>query len=193
MSNERGYRQKLSAIAANWRILALRGLVALLFGLVILFWPGLILAVLSLLFGVYVLVDGGIVLMPALRTSDRGARRWLPLAEGAVGVISGLVALLWPELSTNGLLYIIAGWALVTGILKISTAIALRSEVENAWLLAGSGGLSVFFGVILASLAGSDVPTLAPFIGVFAIVVGLSLIVFAFRTRDRQRNAEVEP
>jgi len=193
MSNEGGYRQRLSAIAANWRVLALRGLVALLFGLVILFWPGLVLAVLSLLFGVYVLVDGGIVLVPALRTSDRGARRWLPLAEGAVGVISGLVALLWPAMTASGLLYVIAGWAFVTGILKISTAIALRSEVENAWLLAGSGGLSVLFGVILAALAGSGVPTLTPFIGVFAVVVGLSLIVFAFRTRDRQRNAEVEP
>jgi uncharacterized membrane protein HdeD (DUF308 family) len=193
MSDEGGYRQRLSAIAANWRVLALRGLVALLFGLVILFWPGLVLAVLSLLFGVYVLVDGGIVLVPALRTSDRGARRWLPLAEGAVGVISGLVALLWPAMTASGLLYVIAGWAIVTGILKITTAIALRSEVENAWLLAGSGGLSVLFGVILAALAGSGVPTLAPFIGVFVIVVGLSLIVFAFRTRDRQRNAEVEP
>ena len=193
MSNEGGYRQRLSAVAANWRVLALRGLVALLFGLLILFWPGLVLAVLSLLFGVYVLVDGGVVLVPALRTSDRGARRWLPLAEGAVGVISGLVALLWPELSTNGLLYIIAGWAFVTGILKITTAIALDSEVENAWLLTGSGALSVLFGVILAALAGSGVPTLAPFIGVFAIVVGLALIVFAFRTRDRQRNAEIEP
>jgi uncharacterized membrane protein HdeD (DUF308 family) len=193
MSDEGGYRQRLSAIAANWRVLALRGLVALLFGLVILFWPGLVLAVLSLLFGVYVLVDGGIVLVPALRTSDRGARRWLPLAEGAVGVISGLVALLWPAMTASGLLYVIAGWAFVTGILKITTAIALRSEVENAWLLAGSGGLSVLFGVILAALAGSGVPTLAPFIGVFVIVVGLSLIVFAFRTRDRQRNAEVEP
>jgi uncharacterized membrane protein HdeD (DUF308 family) len=193
MSNEGGYRQRLSAIAANWRVLALRGLVALLFGLVILFWPGLVLAVLSLLFGVYVLVDGGIVLVPALRTSDRGARRWLPLAEGAVGVISGLVALLWPAMTASGLLYVIAGWAFVTGILKISTAIALRSEVENAWLLAGSGGLSVLFGVILAALAGSGVPTLTPFIGVFAVVVGLSLIVFAFRTRDRQRNAEGEP
>jgi uncharacterized membrane protein HdeD (DUF308 family) len=193
MSNEGGYRQRLSAIAANWRVLALRGLVALLFGLVILFWPGLILAVLSILFGIYVLVDGGVVLVPAFRTTDRGARRWLPLAEGAVGVISGLVALLWPAMTASGLLYVIAGWAFATGILKITTAIALRSEVENAWLLAGSGALSVFFGVILAALVGSEVPTLAPFIGVFGIVVGLALLVFAFRTRDRQRNMEVEP
>ena len=190
MSNERRYRQRLSTFAANWRVLALRGLAALLFGLVVLFWPGLVLAVLTLLFGIYALVDGGVVLVPALRSSEQGARRWLPLAEGAVGVIAGLLALLWPGMTASGLLYVIVGWALLTGILKTLTAIMLRSEVENGWLLAGSGALSVLFGVILAALAGSDLPSLAPFIGVFALVVGLALIVFAFRTRDRQRNRQ---
>jgi uncharacterized membrane protein HdeD (DUF308 family) len=191
MSSQGRYQQRLSRFAENWRGLALRGLVAVLFGLVVLFWPGLILAVLSLLFGIYALVDGGVVLVPALRTSDRGARRWLPLAEGTVGVIAGLGALLWPGLTASGLLYVIVGWAVVTGILKILTAIVVRSEVENGWLLAGGGALSVLFGVILAALAGSELPSLAPFIGVFAIVVGLALIVFAFRTRDRQRTPQV--
>jgi len=171
--------------------MALRGLAALLFGLVVLFWPGLILAVLSLLFGVYALVDGGVILVPALRTSERGVRRWLPLTEGAVGVIAGLLVLLWPGMTASGLLYVIVGWAFATGILKITTTIMLRGEVENGWLLAGSGALSVLLGVILAVLAGSDLPALAPFIGVFAIVVGLALIVFALRTRDRQRNGQV--
>jgi uncharacterized membrane protein HdeD (DUF308 family) len=188
MSNERRYRQRLSRFAENWRAVALRGLVGLLFGLVVLFWPSLILAVLSLFFGIYALVDGGVALVPALRSSDRGARRWLPLAEGTVGVIAGLVALLWPGLTASGLLYVIVGWAVVTGILKIVTAIVLRSELENGWLLAGGGALSVLFGVILAVLVGSDLPSLGPFIGVFAVVVGLALIVFAFRIRDRRRN-----
>ena len=190
MSNERRYGQRLSALAANWRVLALRGLAALLFGLVVLFWPDLVLAVLTLFFGIYALVDGGVVLVPVLRSSEQGARRWLPLAEGTVGVIAGLLALLWPGLTASGLLYVIVGWSLLTGILKTLTAIMLRSEVENGWLLAGSGALSVLFGVILAALAGSDLPSLAPFIGVFALVVGLALIVFAFRTRDRQRNRQ---
>jgi uncharacterized membrane protein HdeD (DUF308 family) len=188
MSSQGRYRQRLSRFAENWRAMALRGLVAVLFGLVVLFWPGLILAVLSLFFGIYALVDGGLVLVPALRTSDRGARKWLPLAEGTVGVIAGLVALLWPGMTTSGLLYVIVGWAVATGILKILTAIMLRSEVENGWLLAGGGALSVLFGLILAALVGSDLPFLAPFIGVFAVVVGLALIVFAFRIRDRRRN-----
>jgi uncharacterized membrane protein HdeD (DUF308 family) len=190
MSSQRRYRQRLSAIAANWRVLALRGLAALIFGLVVLLWPGAILAVLTLVFGIYAIVDGGILLVPALRTSGRGAQRWLPLVEGAVGVVAGLVALLWPGLTVSGLLYVIVAWALATGILKIATTIVLRSGIENAWLLAGSGALSVLLGLVLAVLVGSDLPSLAPFIGVFAIVVGLALIVFAFRTRDRQRTQQ---
>lgn len=190
MSTQRRYRQRLSRFTENWRAVALRGLVALLFGLVVLFWPGLVLAALSLLFGIYALVDGGMVLVPALRSSDRGARRWLPLVEGTVGIIAGLVALLWPGLTASGLIYVIVAWAVLTGILKILTAILLRGEVENVWLLAGGGALSVLFGVILALLVGSDLPSLAPFIGVFALVVGMALIVFAFRIRDRQQNRQ---
>src|ERR687889_2898752 len=92
MSNEGRYRQRLSTFAASWRALALRGLVALVFGLVVLFWPGLVFAVLAILFGIYAVVDGAITFVPALRSSDRGARRWLPSNEGAVGIIAGLVA-----------------------------------------------------------------------------------------------------
>jgi uncharacterized membrane protein HdeD (DUF308 family) len=187
VSNEGRYQQRLNTFAANWRALALRGLVALLFGLVVLFWPGLVLAVLALLFGIYAVVDGAITFVPALRSSERGARRWLPLSEGAVGVIAGLIALLLSGMSANGLVYVIVGWALATGVLKILTAIVLRAEVENGWLLAGSGALSVLFGVLLAALAGSDVPFLAPLIGAFAVIVGLALIVFAFRLRERRR------
>jgi uncharacterized membrane protein HdeD (DUF308 family) len=186
MSTEGRYQQRLSTLADNWRALALRGIVALIFGLVVLFWPGLVLTVLAVLFGIYAAVDGVITFVPALRSQERGARRTLPLAEGAVGIVAGLVAILWPGLTSSGLVYVIAGWALVTGVLKILTAILLRAEVENGWLLAGSGALSALFGVLLIVLAGSDVPFLAPFIGVFAVVVGLALIVFAFRLRERR-------
>jgi uncharacterized membrane protein HdeD (DUF308 family) len=187
MSNEGRYRQRLNTLAANWRALALRGLVALLFGLLVLFWPGLVFAVLALLFGIYAVVDGAITFVPALRSSERGARRWLPLTEGAVGVFAGLVALLLSGMTANGLVYVIVGWAFATGMLKILTAIVLRAEVENGWLLAGSGTLSVLFGILLAALAGSDVPFLIPLIGAFAVVVGLALIVFAFRMRERSQ------
>lgn len=186
MSDEGRYRQRLSTFATNWRSLALRGLIALLFGLVVLFWPGLVLTALSILFGIYAAVDGAITFVPALRSPDRGTRRTLPLAEGAVGIIAGLVALLWPGLTAIGLVYVIAGWAIATGVLKILTATLLRAEVQNGWMLAGSGALSALFGILLVALSRSDVPFLAPFIGGFAVVVGLALIVFAFRLRERR-------
>ena len=187
MSNESRYQQRLNTFAANWRALALRGLIALLFGLGVLFWPSLVLTVLAVLFGIYAAVDGAITLVPALRSRDRGARRSLPLTEGAVGIVAGVVALLWPGLTASGLVYVIAGWAVATGVLKILTAILLRAAVENGWLLAGSGALSALFGILLVALSRSDVPFLAPFIGGFAVVIGLALIVFAFRLRERRR------
>jgi uncharacterized membrane protein HdeD (DUF308 family) len=186
MSDEGRYRQRLNTWATNWRALALRGLVALLFGLVVLFWPGLVLTVLSILFGIYAVVDGAITLVPALRSPDQGTQKTLPLAEGAVGIVAGLVALLWPGLTAIGLVYAIAGWAVVTGVLKVLTAILRRAEVQNVWMLAGSGALSVLFGTLLVVLARSDMPFLAPFVGGFAVVVGLALIVFAFRLRERR-------
>jgi len=186
MSEQGRYRQRMSTLATNWRALALRGFITLLFGLVVLFWPSLVLTALSILFGIYAAVDGAITLVPALRSPDRGTRRTLPLAEGAVGLIAGLVALLWPGLTSIGLVYIIALWAVATGVLKILTAILLRAEVQNGWILAGSGGLSALFGILLVALSRSDVPFLAPFVGGFAVVVGLALIVFAFRLRERR-------
>jgi uncharacterized membrane protein HdeD (DUF308 family) len=185
MSDEGRYRRRLSTWSTNWRALALRGLIALLFGLVVLFWPGLVLTALSILFGLYAVVDGAITLVPALRSPDRGTQRTLPLAEGAIGIVAGLAALFWPGLTAIGLVYVIAGWAVATGVLKVLTATLLRAEVQNGWMLAGSGALSALFGVLLVALARSDMPFLTPFIGGFAVVLGLALIVFAFRLRER--------
>jgi len=186
MSDEGRYGRRLSTWAANWRTLAVRGLIALLFGLVVLLWPALVLTVLSVLFGIYAAVDGAITLVPALRSPARGLRRTLPLTEGAIGIVAGLVALLSPGLTVLGLVYLIAVWAVATGVTKVLTAMLLRAEVKNGWMLAGSGVLSVLFGILLVAVARSDVPFLAPFVGGFAVVVGLALIVFAFRMRERR-------
>jgi len=190
MSREGRYQQRFSRFAENWRAVALRGLVAVLFGLVVLLWPGLILTVLTLLFGVYALVDGAVAFVPALRTLDRGARKWLPLTEGAVGVVAGVVALLWPGMTVSGLLYIIVAWAVVTGILKILTTIVLRQEIEDRRPMVLGGALSVLFGAILgaalAALSDADLPSLARLVGALAVVVGLAMITFAIRLRDRR-------
>ncbi len=187
MSNQGRYRERLNKVAENWRALALRGLVAVLFGVVVLLRPSLILTALTLFFGVYALIDGAFALVPALRSSNRGAQRWLPLTEGAVGVVAGVVALFWQGLSVNGLLYVIAVWAVVTGILKIISVIVRRREIEGRRPLIIGGALTVLFGVVLAAaLSGfsdANLPSLARLIGVLAVLVGLAMIAFAFRIR----------
>jgi uncharacterized membrane protein HdeD (DUF308 family) len=103
----------------SWWVLALRGLVAILFGLAALFWPNLILTVLIVFFGVYALVDGVLAIIAAFRSSGGGMRRPLLLIEGAIGIVFGLLALFWPGLTALALLYIIAFWAVLSGIARI--------------------------------------------------------------------------
>ena len=172
--------------ARNWWALALRGLVAVLFGLAALFWPGLILVVLILLFGAYALVDGVLAVIAALRSSRRSTRRRLLLIEGVIGILFGILALLWPDLTALALLYIIAFWAVLTGIARILMAIMLRREIENEWSMALSGVLSVILGVVLILLPGAGLLAYTWLIGLFALALGIILIAYAFRVRGQR-------
>src|SRR5215217_5206151 len=142
----------LPMLAGNWWALLLRGIAAVLFGLAALFWPGLTLFVLIVFFGAYALVDGIFAIIAGIGGS--GGRRWLVLAEGALGVLAGLVAFFYPGITALVLLYVIAFWAIFTGILEVVMAILLRREIENEWLMGLSGVLSALFGVVLAVLPG---------------------------------------
>lgn len=177
----------LPTLAGNWWALLLRGIAAVLFGLAALLWPGLTLLVLVAFFGAYVLVDGIFALVAGVRGSG-GSRRWLLLAEGALGVVAGLVTLFWPGITALVLLYIIAFWAIFTGILEVVMAISLRREIENEWLMGLSGVLSVVFGVILAVLPGVGLLSLVWLIGIYALVFGIALIALGFRVRGHRQE-----
>jgi uncharacterized membrane protein HdeD (DUF308 family) len=172
--------------APSWWALVLRGLVAILFGLAALFWPGLILTVLIILFGAYALVDGVLAIIAAFRSSGRGMRRPLLLIEGVIGILFGLVALFLPGLTALALLYIIAFWAILSGIARIVMAIMLRREIENEWSIALSGVLSVILGLILLLLPGAGLLAYTWLIGLLALAVGVALIYYAFRVRGQQ-------
>ena len=176
-------------LTQSWWVLALRGLVAILFGLAALFWPDLILAVLIVLFGAYALVDGVLALIAAFRSSGRGMRRPLLLIEGVIGILFGILALFWPDLTALALLYIIAFWAIVGGIARILMAIMLRREIDNEWSIGLSGVLSVILGIVLILLPGAGLLAYTWLIGLFALAVGIILIFYAFRVR-RQRRSE---
>jgi uncharacterized membrane protein HdeD (DUF308 family) len=177
----------LPTVSGNWWALALRGVVAILFGLAALIWPSLTLAVLIILYGAYAVVDGAFAIVVGVRAGG-GTQRWLLLAEGALGVLAGLIALFWPGLTALVLLYIIAFWAIFGGFLRIVGAILLRREIDNEWSMALGGALWVVLGIVLAALPGVGLVPLAWLIGIFALGVGVTLLVLAFRVRGQHTH-----
>ncbi len=133
-----------------WWLLGIRGLLAVLFGLAALVWPGLTLLVLVLLFGAYALVNGVIAVIVSLQERSIFARWWVLLVEGLVGIIAGLVTFLWPAITALVLLYLIALWAIVTGVFEIIAAFSGPLSAVQEWTLALVGILSVLLGVLLA-------------------------------------------
>ena len=175
----------LPVLSRNWWALALRGLAAIVFGVLAFVWPGITLWALVLLFGAYMLVDGIFAIVAAVRAAGREARWWLLFVEGVLGVLAGLVAFLLPGITALALLYLVAAWAIFTGILQIVGAVRLRREIEGEWALILGGLLSVIFGVLLAVLPGPGILALVWLIGAYAVVSGVLLIVLAFRVRNR--------
>jgi uncharacterized membrane protein HdeD (DUF308 family) len=177
----------LPTLAGNWWALLVRGIAAVLFGLAALFWPGPTLFVFIVFFGAYVLVDGIFALVAGIRGS--GGRRWPLLVEGVLGVLAGLIAFFWPGETALFLLYVIAAWAIITGILKVVMAILLRREIENEWLMVLSGPLSLLFGVLLAVLPGVGLLSMVWLIGIYALIFGIALIVLGFRVRGHRQGS----
>lgn len=188
-------RGVLPVLARNWWALALRGLAAIIFGVLAFAWPGITLFVLVLFFGAYLFVDGIFAIVAAVRAAGEENRWWLLLIQGILGVLAGLIAFFWPGLTALALLYLIAAWAIVTGILAIVGAIRLRREIEREWALGLSGLLSVIFGVLLIVLpAPAGLLSLVWLVGVYAIAMGVLLLIVAFRVRsEASREAPAGP
>jgi uncharacterized membrane protein HdeD (DUF308 family) len=179
----------LTSVAGNWWVLVLRGVAAVLFGLAALFWPGLTLWVLIVFFGAYALVDGVFAIAAGIAGSS--GRRWLLLAEGALGVVAGLVTFFWPGMTALVLLYVIAAWAIFTGVLELVMAVALRREIENEWLLGLGGLVSVLIGVLLVVLPAAGLLSLVSLIGLYALVFGVALIFLGLRVRGHRTSSRV--
>jgi uncharacterized membrane protein HdeD (DUF308 family) len=173
----------LPNLTAYWWALLFRGIAAVLFGLAALFWPGLTLFTLIVFFGAYTVVDGVFAIVTAIRGS--GGRRWLLLADGVLGILVGLIAFFSPGMTALVFLYVIAAWAILTGVLKVVMAIWLRRDIDNEWTMALSGVLWVLLGVVLAVLPGVGLLSLSWLIGVFALGAGLTFLVLAFRVRGQ--------
>jgi uncharacterized membrane protein HdeD (DUF308 family) len=172
----------VTALANNWWTLVLRGIAAIIFGILAYLWPGITFTVLVLFFGAYALWDGVFALIGAFRTE--GERRWSLVLEGVVGIAAGLVTFFWTGAASLALLLVIGAWAIVTGIFELVSAIRLRKEIEGEWLLLISGVLSVLFGIALAIWPAAGLVAVTWMVGAYAMVFGFLLTILGFRLRN---------
>jgi uncharacterized membrane protein HdeD (DUF308 family) len=168
----------------NWWAIALRGLVAVLFGIAAFIWPGITLWVLVAIFGAYALVDGIFAIIEAFRRDVVGERWWALLFEGFVGIAIGILTFTWPGLTAMGLLYLIAFWAIVTGVFEVITAIRLRHEIRGEWMMGLIGVLSVAFGFLLVAFPLAGALSVVLIIGLYAVVTGALMIALGFKLRS---------
>ncbi|MDB9303333.1 HdeD family acid-resistance protein [Nodularia spumigena CS-591/12] len=171
-------------LARNWWTVALRGAIAIVFGLAALFWPDITLTALIFIFAAFVLVSGVLLAIAAFRDGLTHTHGWLMLLEGAIGIAVGIMAFIWPGITALVLLYLIAAWAIVTGVLEIIAAIQIRKEIQNEWLLAIAGIASVLFGVLLLVWPLAGALAILWIIGAYAIIFGILLLILAFRLRS---------
>ena len=172
-------------LARNWWALALRGLLAVLFGILTLWIPGLTLFYLVMLFGAYTILEGIFNLISAFRAPGH---HWPLILEGILSIGAGAVTFVWPGITALVLLYLIAFWAIFTGVLEITAGIRLRRYITNEWLLILMGVLSILFGVLILLRPGTGALAIVLWIGAYGVVFGLALIVLAFRLRSMGRN-----
>jgi uncharacterized membrane protein HdeD (DUF308 family) len=180
----------LEKISSNWWMFAVRGVAAVIFGVLALIWPGQTLQALVLVFGAYALVDGIFAVIAGIAARGSFDRWWAVLLEGVAGIIIGLLTFFWPNITALVLVYFIAAWALITGILEIVAAIQLRRVITGEWMLILGGLLSIILGILLFVFPGAGAVSLVWMIGIYAIVFGISEIVFAFRLRGLKHEIE---
>ncbi|MBX3013117.1 MAG: HdeD family acid-resistance protein [Caldilineaceae bacterium] len=177
----------VTQFAQNWWAVVLRGVLAILFGLSAMFWPGITLAALVLMYGAYAMADGLFAVVAAIMNRTHG-QRWWTLLEGLVGIAAGFIAFLWPGLTTFALLYLIAAWAIVTGIFEIVAAIELRREITGEWMLVANGVLSVLFGLLVTFFPGAGALGIVWLIALYAWIFGLLMLMLGFQMRGWVHN-----
>jgi uncharacterized membrane protein HdeD (DUF308 family) len=179
----------MKALSRVWGWIALRGVVAILFGILTLLYPKFTLTALVLLFGAYALVDGVLMIVWAVSRRRAGGPSVALLAGGLLGIAAGILTFFIPGITAVALLIVIAVWAIATGVSMIVTALRLRKLVGNEWELIVAGLLAVALGVILIAAPAAGALAMVLWIGSYALVSGILLVVIGFRLRSWLRTA----
>jgi uncharacterized membrane protein HdeD (DUF308 family) len=178
----------LLVLARNWWTLAVRGALAILFGIITGIWPGLSLTALVLLFAAFAFAGGVLAILAGVRGYRRGERWWALVLEGILGVAVAVLTAFWPAITALALLMLIGAWAVVTGVFEIVAAVRLRREIQGEWLLGLAGAASIAFGVLLVLRPGAGALAVLWLIGAYAIVFGVLLVALGFRLRGWLRH-----
>lgn len=163
--------------------MALRGLLAILFGIVAFIWPGLTWLVLILMFGIYAILDGILAMISGVFQLRYSPRWWVFLVEGFISLIAGVIVLLQPGLAGFALVCVIAFWAVLTGIMEIVAAIRLRREIRNEWMLGFGGALSIVLGLLMLFQPAAGGLVIALMVGAYALIFGILLLALSLRLR----------
>ncbi len=177
---EKGMRDVLSK---NWWILLLRGIAAIVFGILAIALPGLTLFMLVIAFGIYTLFDGVIEIWNGFSHRRTNDRWWVDILIGLAGVIGGILIMSLPGVTAVVAIYFIGAWMAITGILQIIAALRLRAEISNEWWLILSGVLSVIVGLYFLAFPGKGAVSLVWVIGIYAILFGVMMAVLSFQAR----------
>lgn len=172
----------------NWWVVALRGALAIIFGILALIWPDTAKHALVLLFGAFTLIDGSLAVAAGIALSGHFEHWWALLLEGLTGFVIGVLTFTWPNVTGLVLLYLIAAWAVITGIFEIVTAIQFRRVISGEWAMILNGLVSVLFGIVLFVFPAAGAVSLIWLIGIYAMTFGTIELIFAFRLRNLWRN-----
>lgn len=177
-----------ATLAQNWWVVAGRGILGLVIGLIAFLFPGATLLSLVTLFALYLIIDGIFAIAAAVRAA-RHQQRWGYLTfEGAVGIIAGVVALVVPGLTVLVFVGLLAAWAIVSGVLELRAAFDVTQEHGRVWLVLG-GIISIVFGVVLIAAPMFGALVVSWWVGAYATVFGASLLALAFQLRARHMGA----
>jgi len=174
----------LRAVAGKyWWTFVLRGVLAILFGVLAFTWPGVTLASLVMLYGAYALIEGILSVFAGISEYGERERWWMEILGGVVSIAVGILTFVWPGVTTLALLYMIAFWAIFRGVLEIMAAIRLRKVIEGEWFLVLAGVCYILFGILLISKPGTGILSLLWAVALFACIFGLLLIVLGFKVK----------
>ncbi|HTS81231.1 MAG TPA: HdeD family acid-resistance protein [Myxococcaceae bacterium] len=169
-------------LAHNWGWIALRGALAIVFGVVALAWPASAFTAIVLIFGAYAFVDGVFALIALFRGAAKD-RFWVMVLEAVVGIGIGILTIARPAATALALLYYVGIWSILTGVFEVVAAVRLRKEITGEFWLGLAGVLSIAFGILLFVVPVAAALALTIWIGVYALLFGVTLLLLAFRLR----------